>query len=203
MPSASTTADSAPMDLAEAVVVSAALPPSVIYAAIYQLATLYLTITSTQLSRLPGLSWVGSLTYTASALTISSVWSSPTESTRILKGPQFLSRQGLYHNCHCCCWVSNHHSFKLLQIEPYVALITAVKPVPLEEVGCQDPDEATMFDKPSQEKRVALLISVLVTKCYCRRCWEKLRAISLLHAVAPIAHKYISGINFPEDKYDK
>ena len=68
------------------------LDPTCIPVPVYQLSVLSLTTMSAPLARLPGLSWVVALTYTTLALPLLSVWSSPTDSTRSLKGTRLLSR---------------------------------------------------------------------------------------------------------------
>ena len=68
------------------------LDPACIPVSVSQLSVLSLTTTSAPLARLPGLSWVVALTYTAPALPLLSVWSSPTDSTRSLKGTRLLSK---------------------------------------------------------------------------------------------------------------
>ena len=116
-----------------------------------QLSVLYLTTTSSPLARIPGLYWVGALTYTDPALPLLIVWSSSTELTMSLKGPRLLSRQGIYHCSHCRFWVSHLQSLKFLQIEPDVLLLAVVEHVSLKGVVRQGPEEAVLFDRPNQE----------------------------------------------------
>ena len=64
IPSASTDVTSAPVALTADIIVSATESPYVVYAAVYQLTALSLTITSDPLIILPGLSLIGPFTLT-------------------------------------------------------------------------------------------------------------------------------------------
>ena len=131
----------------------------------YQLSTLSLTTVSVPTDRLTGLSWVLALTYTSPTIPLPTVCSSPTELTRGMKGARLLSRQGLYHCCHCRRRVLHRLSLKLLQIKPYVALLATVEPR-------QGPEEAILFDRTSHEEIVKFLLSWLGTQFPHHRCRE-------------------------------
>ena len=104
--------------------------------------------------------WVVDFTYTDSNFPLSSVWSSPTELKRGLKGPRLISRKGLYNFHHHRHWTLNFRYINLLQIKPDVSLLAAVEPAPLEGVGRQVPDKSILFlSLPRRKSRIHPLSS--------------------------------------------
>ena len=62
----------------------------------------------------------------------------------MLPSPLLITMAG-YTHCRCRRRVSHQRSINLLQIEPDIELLSAVKPTPLEGVGLQGPGKAILL----------------------------------------------------------